>query len=135
LEIDFGLPHSVPLVGLSVLLGVLGGYLGLGFAAQARDEQGGRRRIMLAAAAWCLGLGIWTMHFVGILAAQFPGPVTFSVLLTMMSFLMCVLVVGIAAFLKTALCHLACCRIHGGRDHVDALSRHACDLRPLQHEP
>lgn len=103
MEIDFGLPHSVPLVGLSVLLGVLGGYLGLGFAAQARDEQGGRRRIMLAAAAWCLGLGIWTMHFVGILAAQFPGPVTFSVLLTMMSFLMCVLVVGIAAFLKTAL--------------------------------
>ena len=100
--IDLGLLHSVPLMGLSVLLAVLGGYLGLGLAAQARLSQGARRRMLLAGAAWSLGLGIWTMHFVGILAVQFPAAVSFSVLLTLMSFLLCVLVVGIAAFLQSA---------------------------------
>ncbi|MCX7350556.1 MAG: hypothetical protein NTZ54_13880, partial [Alphaproteobacteria bacterium] len=102
--IDLGLLHSVPLMGLSVLLAVLGGYLGLGLAAQARLSQGARRRMLLAGAAWSLGLGIWTMHFVGILAVQFPAAVSFSVLLTLMSFLLCVLVVGIAAFLQSAVC-------------------------------
>jgi NO-binding membrane sensor protein with MHYT domain len=38
------------------------------------------------------------MHFVGILAADFPGIVQFSGPLTLISFLICVLVVGIAAF-------------------------------------
>lgn len=101
--IDLGLPHSVPLMGLSLLLAVLGGYLGLGLAAQARLSQGAHRRVLLAGAAWALGLGIWTMHFVGILAAEFPADVSFSVLLTLMSFLLCVLVVGVAAFLQSAL--------------------------------
>lgn len=101
--IEFGLPHSMPLVGLSILLAMLGGYVGLGLAAQARDSVGMRRRAMLAGAAWALGLGIWTMHFVGILAARFPAEVWFSVLLTLMSFLLCVLVVGVAGFLRSDL--------------------------------
>jgi len=39
------------------------------------------------------------MHFVGILAAQMPDGTLYSVLLTLLSFLLCVLVVGIAAFI------------------------------------
>lgn len=99
LIVSLGLPHDLPLVALSVLLAVLGGYVGLGLAGQAREAEGMRRRALLAGAAWALGLGIWTMHFVGILAARFPTDVAFSVLLTLMSFLLCVLVVGVSAFL------------------------------------
>jgi len=101
LLINLGLPHSVPLVALSVLLAALGGYVGLGLASQARASEGFRRRAFLAGAAWALGLGVWTMHFVGILAARFPGEIRFSIFLTLLSFLLCVLVVGISAFLES----------------------------------
>lgn len=95
----FGLPHSLGLVLLSVVMAVFGGYVGLGLAGQARLAIGFNRRGLLAGAAWSLGLGIWTMHFVGILAAQLPDGAQYSVLLTLLSFMLCVLVVGIAAFL------------------------------------
>lgn len=94
----FGLPHASGLVALSVVVAVFGGYVGLGLAGQAKTADGLRRRMLLAGAAWSLGLGIWTMHFIGMLAAQLPEGVQFSVLLTLLSFLLCVLVVGIAAF-------------------------------------
>jgi diguanylate cyclase len=99
--ISIGLQHSLGLVALSLVFAVFGGYLGLGLAAKARDVEGNRQRIFLASAAWALALGVWTMHFVGILAAYFPSPIRFSVLPTLISFLICVLVVGISAFIES----------------------------------
>jgi diguanylate cyclase len=95
---SFSIPHSPMLVAFSVLLAALGGYVGVGLALKASESDGLRARLQLSGAAWALGLGIWTMHFVGILAAQFPSEVQFSIPLTLISFLICVLVVGIAAF-------------------------------------
>src|SRR4029077_17265882 len=40
----------------------------------------------------------WTMHFVGMLAARIPFPVDYLVFPTLLSLLVCVLVVGIAVF-------------------------------------
>jgi diguanylate cyclase len=97
----FGFPHSPGLVLLSILIAACGGYVGLGLATQAADAFGLRRRGLLAGAAWSLGLSIWTMHFVGMLAAQLPEGTLYSVLLTLLSFMLCVLVVGIAAFIVT----------------------------------
>ena len=99
MELHFGLPHSPGFVVLSVVMAIFGGYVGLGLAGQARAADGLYRRGLLAGAAWSLGLGIWTMHFVGMLAAQLPEGTLFSILLTLLSFLLCVLVVGIAAFI------------------------------------
>ncbi|MEQ1523894.1 MAG: MHYT domain-containing protein [Aestuariivirga sp.] len=98
MELHFGLPHDPWFVALSVVMAIFGGYVGLGLAGQARTANGLYRRGLLAGAAWSLGLGIWTMHFVGMLAAQLPAGTLFSILLTLLSFLLCVLVVGIAAF-------------------------------------
>jgi diguanylate cyclase len=99
LFIWFGIPHSPGLVVLSVIIAVCSGYVGLGLAAQATNAFGLYRRGLLAGAAWSLGLGIWTMHFVGMLAAHIPEGTLYSVLLTLLSFLLCVLVVGVAAFI------------------------------------
>ncbi len=99
MELQFGLPHATGFVVLSVVMAIFGGYVGLGLAGQARAADGLYRRGLLAGAAWSLGLGIWTMHFVGMLAAQLPEGTLFSILLTLLSFLLCVLVVGIAAFI------------------------------------
>ena len=99
MEFHFGLPHDPWFVVLSVVMAIFGGYVGLGLAGQAGAANGLYRRGLLAGAAWSLGLGIWTMHFVGMLAAQLPAGTLFSILLTLLSFLLCVLVVGIAAFI------------------------------------
>lgn len=95
----FGLPHSPGLVALSIAIAIFSGYVGLGLAAQATYAFGLYRRGLIAGAAWSLGLGIWTMHFVGVLAAKMPDSTLYSVLLTLLSFLLCVLVVGVAAFI------------------------------------
>src|SRR5581483_3403350 len=42
--------------------------------------------------------GIWTMHFVGMLAAPIPSDTVYLVLPTIVSFLICALVVGVSLF-------------------------------------
>ena len=86
------------LVLLSVVMAVQGAYVGFGLAVQIGSAAGMRRRLLLAGAAFSLAVAIWTMHFVGMLAARLPFPVDYLVFPTLLSFLVCVLVVGIAVF-------------------------------------
>jgi NO-binding membrane sensor protein with MHYT domain len=54
--------------------------------------------VLLAGAAAFLAVGIWTMHFVGVLSAPIPPDAVYLVLPTIISFLICALVVGISLF-------------------------------------
>ena len=86
------------LVLLSGVMAIQGAYVGLSLAVQIGDAAGLRRRLLLAGAAISLGVAIWTMHFVGMLAARLPFPVDYLVFPTLLSFLVCVLVVGAAVY-------------------------------------
>jgi diguanylate cyclase len=90
--------HDPYLVALSVAVALLGGYTGFSLAARVRNAPGGPRRLLLAGAATFLAVGIWTMHFVGVLAAPIPSDAVYLVLPTIISFLICALVVGISLF-------------------------------------
>ncbi|QWG12433.1 LytTR family transcriptional regulator DNA-binding domain-containing protein [Bradyrhizobium sediminis] len=90
--------HDPYLVALSVVIAILGGYTGFGLAARIRGTPGVSRRLLLAGAAGFLAVGIWTMHFVGMLAAPIPADTVYLVLPTIISFLICALVVGISLF-------------------------------------
>jgi len=90
------------LVLLSIVMAVQGAYVGLSLAVQVAGEVGIRRRLLLAGAAFSLALAIWTMHFVGMLAAQLPFPVDYLVFPTLLSFLVCVIVVGTAVYATSA---------------------------------
>jgi diguanylate cyclase len=90
--------HDPYLVALSVVIAILGGYTGFGLAARIRGTPGVSRRVLLAGAAAFLAVGIWTMHFIGILAAPIPADTVYLVLPTIISFLICALVVGISLF-------------------------------------
>jgi NO-binding membrane sensor protein with MHYT domain len=90
--------HDPYLVALSVVIAILGGYTGFGLAARIRGTPGVSRRLLLAGAAAFLAVGIWTMHFVGMLAAPIPADTVYQVLPTIISFLICALVVGISLF-------------------------------------
>lgn len=90
--------HDPYLVALSILIAILGGYTGFGFAARLRGTQDVSHRLLLASAAAFLAIGIWTMHFVGMLAAPLPPDAAYLILPTVVSFLICTLVVGISLF-------------------------------------
>jgi NO-binding membrane sensor protein with MHYT domain len=88
--------HEPWLVVLSVLVAVQGSYVGLGLAVQVSEAVGGRRRVLLAGASISLAVAIWAMHFVAMLAARLPFPIDYLVFPTLLSFLVCVIVVGAA---------------------------------------
>jgi NO-binding membrane sensor protein with MHYT domain/DNA-binding LytR/AlgR family response regulator len=90
--------HDPYLVALSVVIAILGGYTGFSLAARIRGTPGVSRRLLLAGAAAFLAVGIWTMHFIGMLAAPIPADTVYLVLPTIISFLICALVVGISLF-------------------------------------
>lgn len=90
--------HDPYLVALSLVIAILGGYTGFGLAARIRATPGVSRRVLLAGAAAFLAVGIWTMHFIGMLAAPMPADTVYLVLPTIISFLICALVVGISLF-------------------------------------
>ncbi len=87
--------HEPWLVALSVVMAIQGSYVGLQLAGGVKFAAGPSRRLLLAGAAITLAVGIWAMHFVGMLAASLPHDVDFLVLPTLISFLTCVIVVGI----------------------------------------
>jgi len=90
--------HDPYLVALSVAIAILGGYTGFSLAARVRSVPGASPRVLLAGAAAFLAVGIWTMHFVGVLAAPIPPDTAYLVLPTIVSFLICALVVGVSLF-------------------------------------
>jgi diguanylate cyclase len=86
------------LVLLSFVMAIQGAYVGLSLAVQIGDASGMRRRLLLAGAAFSLAVAIWTMHFVGMLAVRLPFPIDYLVFPTLLSFLVCVIVVGAAVY-------------------------------------
>src|SRR5438445_3169610 len=90
--------HDPYLVALSVVIAMREVYTGFGLTARIRGTPEAGHRLLLAGAAFFLAIGIWTMHFVGMLAAPLPSGTVYLVLPTIVSFLICALVVGISLF-------------------------------------
>jgi diguanylate cyclase len=86
------------LVLLSIVMAIQGAYVGLSLSSEIGGAAGMRRRTLLAGSAFSLAVAIWTMHFVGMLAARLPFPVDYLVFPTLLSFLVCVIVVGAAVY-------------------------------------
>src|SRR5262249_12591691 len=97
-----GVAHEPWLVVLSIVVAIQGAYVGLSLAVRFAAAEALRRRVLLAAASIALAVAIWGMHFVAMLAARLPIPVDYLVFPTLLSFLVCVLVVGIAVFAASA---------------------------------
>jgi len=90
--------YATWLVLLSIVMAIQGAYVGLSLAVQIAAAVGIRRRLLLAGATASLAVAIWTMHFVGMLAVRLPFPVDYLVMPTLLSFLVCAIVVGAAVY-------------------------------------
>ena len=93
--------HEPWIVALSVLVAIQGAYVGLNLALELPSSTGTRRKLLLAGAAVTLAVAIWSMHFVAMLAVRSPVRIDYLVLPTLISFLVCVVVVGLAVFLAS----------------------------------
>ncbi len=83
--------HEMGLVVLSILIAIVAGYAALDLAqraARAADPEERRRRLLIAAAT--MGLGIWTMHFLGMMALDLGIPVDYQPGLVALSLLVAV---------------------------------------------
>jgi NO-binding membrane sensor protein with MHYT domain len=74
------------LVALSILIAIFASFTALSLASRVRASAGWMRRIWLAGAAIALGGGIWSMHFVAMLAFSMPGmESSYNLALTLLS--------------------------------------------------
>jgi diguanylate cyclase len=83
------------LVAASVVIAIMASFTGLRLASGLRALAGGRRRIQIAKAAFALGGGIWSMHFVAMLAVRLPIALGYDALYTLGSVLISILITGV----------------------------------------
>ena len=86
---------------LAYLMSCVGCFLGLRCTTRAQAYQGAARARWLTAGALAIATtGIWVMHFIAMLGFAIPGQtIRYNVVLTIVSMLIAVLVVGIGTFI------------------------------------
>jgi PAS domain S-box-containing protein len=76
-----------PLVLLSVLIAIIGSFAALDHAHRMRASSGRVAKLWTVAGSIVLGMTIWGMHFVGMLALRLPIPLAHDLTLTLLSVL------------------------------------------------
>ena len=78
--------YNPSLVLVSLGVAILASYTALGMANRVRAANGlPAARYWLAGGALAMGIGIWSMHFVGMLAFNLPIPMGYDLPLTLLS--------------------------------------------------
>lgn len=97
----FSLGLWTPLIAYTV--SVIGSFIGLLFSRRARVFTGLARWFWLVLSAICLGgTAVWSMHFIAMLGFQVQGtPIRYDALLTVVSGLLAIVVMGVALYLTS----------------------------------
>jgi len=90
--------YDYRLVALSVVIAVLASYAALDVAGRVTSAKGGIRFLWLIGGAVAMGIGIWSMHYVGMLAFRLPIPVQYDWPTVLLSLLAAILASAIALF-------------------------------------
>src|SRR6202171_6165504 len=86
--------HDPYLVGLSILVACFASYTALDLSTHVGPARGLARQMWLVATAITMGGGIWSMHFVAMLAFIMPTPMSYDIGLTALSLVVAILVTG-----------------------------------------
>ncbi|MFF2483171.1 EAL domain-containing protein [Paenibacillus sp. NPDC058071] len=87
------------IVLLSFVIAMLASYSALHLVFKISNTKGKARQGWMAASAFVMGSGIWTMHFVGMIAFHIGIPVTYDVPITLLSILAAIFASYIAFYL------------------------------------
>ena len=91
--------HDTVLVVASIVVSMVAAFTGLALTNNISHLPVNRRKALVVMSSFVLGTGIWSMHFVAMLAHKFPFPVYYDVLQTLSSALVAILVVGVSLLL------------------------------------
>jgi len=84
--------YSYPLVAVSIAVATLASYVSFELAHVAwRQQKHGRINKWLVMSSLALGLGIWTMHFIGMFAFKLPIPIYYVGLDTALSLMIAIM--------------------------------------------
>ncbi|MEM8501545.1 MAG: MHYT domain-containing protein [Cyanobacteria bacterium P01_D01_bin.1] len=91
--------YDWPLVVLSVLIAMLASYTAIDMSGRVTMATGWGQVAWLSCGAIALGMGIWSMHFIGMLAFRLPVAVEYRFYGVALSMLPALLVSGLAMYL------------------------------------
>src|SRR5579864_1332026 len=90
--------YDYRLVALSVLIAICASYAALDLAGRTTAASGRVRLAWLAGGASAMGLGIWSMHYIGMLAFSLPVLVLYDWPTVLLSLLAAVFASAVALF-------------------------------------
>ncbi len=91
--------YSTSLVVISLCVAILASYTALDLAGRIATAKGRAVYLWITGGAVAMGVGIWSMHFIGMLALRLPFALGFEVGITLLSLLIAVLSSGFALWL------------------------------------
>ncbi len=90
--------YDLRLVALSIVVAAIASYAALDLAGRVSTAKGKASAAWLLGGALAMGTGIWSMHFIGMLAFSLPVPLAYDVGITMLSMLAAVATSGVALY-------------------------------------
>ncbi|MDH0095813.1 EAL domain-containing protein [Ectopseudomonas hydrolytica] len=91
--------YDYSLVLLSLCVAILASYTALDLAGRIASARGVARSLWIVGGALAMGIGIWSMHFVGMLAFSLPIPLGYDLTITLLSLGIAILASGFALWL------------------------------------
>jgi diguanylate cyclase (GGDEF)-like protein len=88
--------YDLRLVALSVVVAAIASYTALDLAGRVTAARGKSSWIWLLGGAFSMGTGIWSMHFIGMLAFKLPVSMAYDIPLNTLSWFIAIAVSGIA---------------------------------------
>jgi len=93
--------HDLRLITLSIAIAVFASYTALDLAARVTAAKASAKVAWLIGGAMVMGIGIWSMHFVAMLAFSMATPIAYDMLIVLVSILPAVIASGGALFLAS----------------------------------
>ncbi len=94
--------HNIALVVLSVVIAAFASYTALDLSSSISFARGRSRWLWLFAGSLAMGIGIWSMHFIGMLAFSIPGvSIFYDVPLLVLSIVVSIVASALALLLIT----------------------------------
>jgi diguanylate cyclase (GGDEF)-like protein/PAS domain S-box-containing protein len=90
--------YDLRLVALSVMIAIVGAYVGLTLSERVAEHQGKSRYLWLLGGAIAFGSAVWAMHFTGMLAFRLPVDVSYDIPIVALSMLVAIVAGGVALF-------------------------------------
>ncbi len=93
--------YDYRLVALSVFIAMCAAYAALGLTERVAVAKSYSKAIWISGGACAMGLAIWSMHYIGMLAFQLPVPVHYDITLVLISMVAAIGASGLALIFTT----------------------------------